>query len=88
MTAKEIKAREREAKIRDAIHLVWRNLPEAPVTFGPCSRRCGRGKGGRGSGPCLDCARDDLAKLVGLEKAEEYVSTVHKIRQLEEDMTR
>jgi hypothetical protein len=75
-----------EAKIREAISLIWRNLPGSSVTFARCSRGCGRGKGGRGGGPCIDCARDDLAKLVGEDKADEYVAAVREVRQLEREM--
>lgn len=75
-----------EGKLREAIHLVWRNLPGFPTTFGPCARNCGRGLGGRGSGPCVCCAQDDIAALVGEELAAKYIDAVRAVRDLEETM--
>jgi hypothetical protein len=75
-----------EAKLRDAQHHIWRNLPGWPTTFGPCSRKCGSGLNGRGGGPCLRCAADDLAALVGQEMAEKYVEAVRGIRDIEAAM--
>lgn len=77
-----------EGKLREAIHIVWRNLPGFPTTFGPCARHCGRGIGGRGSGPCVVCAQDDLAALVGEELAAKYLDAVRAVRDIEETMLR
>lgn len=85
MTALQL-GREREPAIRDALRLVWRNLPDGVSTFGPCERKCGSGVGGRGSGPCLRCIIDDLAALVGKELADRYVDAVRTTRDLERDM--
>jgi len=74
-----------EAEIRQAIHLIWRNLPGFPTTFGPCSRKCGAGSG-RGGGPCLECAKKDLGKLVGADVAEQYVQSVRAVRDIESKM--
>lgn len=75
----------REAALRDAQAILWRNLPDHPSTFSSCARACGRG-GGRGGGPCLHCAVDDLTKLVGRPQAEAYLGKVILIRRLEEEM--
>ena len=72
-----------EYDLRQAIHLVWRNLPGIPTTFNPCD--CGRGSA-RGSGPCLVCAEEKLTAIVGPGKAHHYVGTVRMIRLLEDDM--
>ena len=60
---------ELERQIEAAKHQVRRNLPAWPSSFGPFANECGRGKGGRRSGICLDCAMDDLAILIGKEAA-------------------
>jgi hypothetical protein len=70
--------------LRKAQTLIWRNLPGFPSTFGPCARGCGCL--GRGSGPCIDCAKDDLAALVGGEMAAKYVDAIRGIRELENAM--
>jgi hypothetical protein len=77
-----------EQKIRNAIRLIWRNLPEGDgSTFGPCSRGCDSKRGARGSGPCLSCAQKDLAKACGSDDlAHEYVMAVGQIRMLEKEM--
>ena len=75
-----------EAKLREAQHIIWRNLPGFPTTFGPCARNCGRGLGGRGGGPCICCAQDDITAMVGEELAGKYVSAVRGIRDLEDAM--
>ena len=65
----------------EARRLVWRNLPNGPTTFSQCA--CGRGRG-RGGGPCLKCAEEALAKLVGNEVAAAYVATARRVRDLED----
>lgn len=74
----------KEDKIRAAIRLVWRNLPDGTSTSGPCANGCKQG--GRGSGPCLQCAEAALAKLAGRAKAKAYVMAVKEIRRLEFEM--
>ncbi len=84
----------KEEQLRDAISLIWRNLPKGPTTFGACSRKCGRGAGGRGGGPCIHCAEDDLAELVGgahgkhygYSHAAGYVKAVQEVRRIERAM--
>ena len=68
-------------QLLDARHAVWRNLPNGPTTFSQCA--CGRGRG-RGGGPCLKCAEEALAKLVGNEVAAAYVATARRVRDLED----
>ena len=70
-----------EARVREAQHLVRRNLPGWPSTFGECDRKCGSGLLGRGGGPCLRCAADDLGALVGKDAAERYVDAVRTARK-------
>lgn len=65
--------------------LIWRNLPSHASTFGECLNKCGRSSG-RGSGECIACARDALAKLVGEDMANDYVSAVRHLRELETAM--
>ena len=71
-------------RIEELRHTMWRNIPNFPTTRGPCCR-CGI-KSARGSGLCFDCARDELAKLVGRKPAEEYAKAIKKIRELENKM--
>lgn len=67
-------------QLRNARHDIWRNLPNRPTTFSRCE--CDRGNG-RGGGPCIKCAEDALAKLVGEVEAAAYVATVRRVRDLE-----
>ena len=67
-------------QLLEARHAVWRNLPNGPTTFSQCA--CGRGRG-RGGGPCLKCAEEALAKLVGEVEAAAYVAAVRRVRDLE-----
>ena len=76
----------RQEAIRQAVSLIWYNLPKGITTFGPCCRGNGCGGSGRGSGPCIACAVDDLSKLIGRQKAEDYVYFVRRIREAEEEM--
>ena len=73
-----------EPEIREAIRLIWRNLPEAVSTFSACARGCGQGA--RGGGVCLKCAQADLAKLTNDLLAQHYVATVLNLRRLESEM--
>ena len=74
----------RKESIRQAVSLIWYNLPQGITTFGHCGRGCGGS--GRGSGPCLACAVDDLSKVIGRQKAEDYAELVRRIREAEEEM--
>jgi hypothetical protein len=74
----------RNEAIRQAVSLIWYNLPQGITTFGNCGRGCGGS--GRGSGPCLACAVDDLSKVIGRQKAEDYADMVRRIREAEGDM--
>ena len=76
----------REAKIRAAMDLIWRNLPSGPSTFGPCYRKCGREGFARDGGPCIHCAQDDLAKLTSSAVAKGYVAQVRGLRAMEAAM--
>ena len=69
-------------QLLDARRIVWRNLPNGPSTFSQCA--CGRGRG-RGGGPCLKCAEEALAKLVGGEVAAAYVATARRVRDMESE---
>lgn len=69
-------------QLLEARRLVWRNLPNGPTTFSQCA--CGRGRG-RGGGPCLKCAEEALAKLVGDEVAAAYVATARRVRDMESE---
>jgi hypothetical protein len=71
-------------RIEELRHTMWRNMPSFPTTCGPCCR-C-RTKSARGSGLCFDCARNELAELVGRKPAEEYAKAIKKIRELENKM--
>jgi hypothetical protein len=53
----------RESALERMISDLWRNHPEWPSTFGPCSEGCGGS--GRGSGPCADCIERAIGLLVG-----------------------
>ena len=53
----------RESALERMISDLWRNYPEWPSTFGPCSEKCGGS--GRGSGPCASCVERAIGKLVG-----------------------
>ena len=66
----------------EARRLVWRNLPNGPTTFSQCA--CGRGRG-RGGGPCLKCAEEALAKVVGNVEAAAYVAAVRLVRDMESE---
>jgi hypothetical protein len=73
-----------ETEIREAIRLIWRNLPDSASTFSPCERGCGQA--GRGGGPCLNCAQQDLAALTNSLIASQYVATALNLRRLEREM--
>ena len=73
-----------EPEIREAIRLIWRNLPEFASTFSACARECGQSA--RGGGVCLNCAQADLAKLTNDLIASQYVATVLNLRRLESEM--
>ena len=70
-------------KIAEAKHLVWRNLPLYESTFSACA--CGRANG-RGGGRCLQCAQDELAKLVGADLAGQFVAAALVLRHIEKKM--
>lgn len=75
-----------EEQIRAAIQLIWRNLPDHPSTFADCGRGCGRASG-RGGGPCLICAENDLSKAIGdADVAAAYVVACRDLRWTEEWM--
>ena len=76
---------EQTSKLYHARCRIWANLPSAPATFGDCQRKCGRGLGGRSGGPCLLCAQDDLAEIVGAPNAEAYVKAIRLVRELERE---
>lgn len=67
-------------QLLDARCDVWGNLPNGPTTFSRC--KCKRGNG-RGGGPCIRCAEESLAKLVGKAEAADYVATARRVRELE-----
>lgn len=73
----------KEYEIREACSMIWRNMPQGVTTFGECSRKCGSGQGGRGSGPCIKCAIDDLTALVGRKTALKYFGLVKTLRHTE-----
>jgi len=74
----------RESQIREAIRLIWRNCPDGICTFNPCPNGCQ--KLGRGTGPCLECAESQLAKLTSRDMAKRYVMAVKEIRRIEGEM--
>ncbi len=78
----------RESALRDAMHLVWRNLPGQPSTFSACVNAADGQlhTAGRGGGPCLECATRRLASLVGEELADLYVCEVREVRATETAM--
>lgn len=53
----------KETALERMISDLWRNYPEWPSTFGPCSEKCGGY--GRGSGPCASCVERAIGILVG-----------------------
>ena len=71
-------------RIEELRHTMWRNMPSTPSTFGACCR-C-KTKSARGAGLCFDCARDELAELVGRKPAEEYAKAIARTRELENKM--
>lgn len=77
---------EAETAVTKALDLIWHNLPDAPATFGTCAYACNRGKLGRGGGPCLYCARDNLAALVGEPTAARYVDLALSLQLLEAEI--
>jgi len=74
----------RESQIREAISLIWRNT-QPHTTFGPCPNGCK--VAGRGSGPCIECAEGQLAKLTNRDMAKRYVMAVKEVRRIEGEMT-
>lgn len=62
---------------------IWRQFPSWPSTFGPC--HCGGRKPARGGGICLDCAKVELADIVGQPEADAYVSMIQAIRRKEHE---
>jgi hypothetical protein len=74
----------KEAQIRSAISLIWRNLGNGISTFSKCPNGCKIG--GRGAGPCIECAESQLAKLTSRDKAKRYVMAVKEVRRIEGEM--
>jgi hypothetical protein len=75
----------KEHEIRQAIHLVWRNLPGQPSTFSACpTPDCDQL--GRGGGKCLLCAEEALGRLTTYELANSYVEVIKALRRIEEEM--
>ncbi len=79
-----MKIKSTEYEIRSAIHLIWRNMPDGCTTFGPCPNGCKLG--GRGSGPCIECAESQLAKITNRDMAKRYVMAVKEVRRIEAEM--
>jgi hypothetical protein len=75
-------ATELSRQIEHAKYLVRRNLPVWPSTFGLCENECGRANG-RGSGPCIECAMDELALLIGRDEAITYYEHVKELNRKE-----
>jgi hypothetical protein len=75
----------KEYEIRQAVNLVWRNLPNGVSTFGNCSTDGCEGSG-RGSGKCIGCAEKQLADLTSGGFAGSYVEAVLTVRKIESDM--
>lgn len=73
----------KEIKIREAMHLIWRNMPDGSVSFSPC--KCGR-RLGRAGDLCILCAEEELARLTDTHMAQRYVAAVHTIEDLERMM--
>lgn len=70
----------RETALERMISDLWRNHPEWPSTFGPCSEGCGGS--GRGSGPCADCIERAIGLLVGQPMAACGLHiAIHKTRE-------
>lgn len=67
-------------QIRIARYNVWRNLSNGVSTHSIC--QCGR-KSCRGGGPCILCAEESLASLLGAKKAADYVNACRHVRNLE-----
>lgn len=51
-------------RVGEVLHVLWRNLPIFPSTFGPCPAP-GCGNLGRGGYICADCAERVLADITG-----------------------
>lgn len=70
----------RESALERMISDLWRNYPERPRTFGPCSEGCGGS--GRGSGPCADCIERAIGLLAGQPMAACGLHiAIHKTRE-------
>ena len=74
------------AEIRqDAVSDIFRNLACWPSTFGPCGNGCRRGAG-RGGGPCVHYAQDQLASVTNADLAARFVAAVREARRLEAEV--
>ena len=72
----------KETQIRDAIWGIRRQFSEGCTTRGPCCNDCGSGISARGSGPCLNCYRDRLAKLSTPEIADQFVQATKDVHRI------
>lgn len=76
---------QKQRKIQDLIHDVWRQNPRCGTvsTMNPCD--CGRLLT-RGAGACGQCVLEELIVLVGEAPATRYRDAVANIRILEYEM--
>lgn len=59
---------------QDYMYIIEYNHCVHPTTWGLCSNGCCRGA--RGSGLCVECAEEELGKLIGVEPATAFTEGV------------
>lgn len=80
----------KEEKIREVMHLIRRNLPDGPTTFGPCAHEVELPYephvSARGGGPCILCCQRELAALTNPAAAVDYVNACRNLRSAEDQL--
>ena len=66
-------------KAQDYMNIIEYTHHLHPTTWGRCSNGCG--KDARGSGLCVQCARDGLSEFIGAMDAGDFVSYVRDLHK-------
>lgn len=74
-------------KIHNAIQRLWRNHSIWPTTVRKCANHAdGCANSARAGYPCADCCQEELAALVGNEKAREMREAIANVTRMESEM--
>jgi len=71
-------------KAQDYMNIIEYNHHLYPSTWGKCKNDCGNDA--RGSGLCVQCAENELSKIVGSEASSTFVNDVKKLHRTKCDI--